>query len=383
MSLNQKTICYFDNAATTPVFDEVVDLMSDALRNTYGNPSSLHEPGRRAKVEIEQSRRKIAGLLNARSSEIFFTASGTEANNIALWGCFKDLGRKTFITSKLEHPSVLKPLAMLQDLFGCSVHFVNFDSKGVIDLEHLEVLLSENPNSVVSLMHANNEIGNLLPVKDVSVLCKRYGALFHCDMVQTAGKYQIDLERIPVDFASFSAHKFHGPKGIGFLFARSPNTIFGLVTGGEQERKIRAGTENTPAIVGMTKALEINQENLEENQEKISELRDYLINGIQNHLPQVKINGDYEGSALQTILNVSLPPAIDASLVVAKFDIKGICISAGSACSSGSSKPSKVLLALGANENSANIRISLSPYNTVEEVDNLLHVLNDLVGSSS
>ncbi len=383
MLVNQKTICYFDNAATTPVFEEVVELMAGILRNTYGNPSSPHEPGRRAKVEIEHSRRKISGLINARPSEIFFTASGTEANNIALWGCFKDLGRKTFITSRLEHPSVLKPLGMLQNLFGCNVQYVDFDPKGTIDLNHLRTLLVENQNSVVSLMHANNEIGNVLPIKDVAVLCRKHGALFHCDMVQTAGKYLIDLERIAVDLASFSAHKFHGPKGVGFLFVRSPNAISGLVTGGDQERKLRAGTENTPAIAAMARALEINQENLEENQKKILELRKYLIEGIINHLPQVRINGDYYGSALPTIINISLPPTVDSSLVVAKFDIKGVCISAGSACSSGSSKPSKVLQELGADDKSASIRISISQSNTKHEADLLLSVLEETISGTS
>jgi cysteine desulfurase len=380
MPPTQKPICYFDNAATTPVFEEVVELMADVLRNTYGNPSSLHEPGRKAKVEIELARRKIAGLFNARPSEIFFTGSGTEANNIALWGCYKDLGRKTFITSKLEHPSVLKPLEMLQNLLGCKVLYVNYDSKGVLDLEHLNVLLAENQNAVVSLMHANNEIGNLLPVKDVADLCKRHEALFQCDMVQTAGKFQIDFERLPVDFASFSAHKFHGPKGLGILFARSTNTITGLVAGGKQERQTRAGTENTPAIAGMAMALEMNHSNLEIYHQKTLELRSYILDKILTTLPQVIINGDYKGSTLHTILNVSLPSTVDASLVTARFDMSGICISAGSACSSGSSKPSKVLLALGTDEKSANIRISLSPFNTVEEADRLLHVLKDLIG---
>ncbi len=374
-----KSYCYFDNAATTPVYEEVVELMADILRNTFGNPSSLHEPGRKAKVEIEQARRKIAELVNARPSEIFFTSGGTEANNIALWGCVKDLGRKTFITSKLEHPSVLRPLKMLQSLLNCTVAYVNFNSRGVIDLEHLEALLTENKNSVVSLMHANNEIGNLLPVKDVSVICKRHNALFHCDMVQTAGKYNIDLERLPVDFAAFSAHKFHGPKGIGALFARSANTITSLVSGGKQERNFRAGTENTTAIVGMARALEINHQNLDVNYSKVFGIRKYILEKIQTNLPQIKINGDFDGSALHSILNVSLPPSVDASLVVAKFDIKGVCISSGSACLSGSTKPSPVIIALNASDSLPSLRISISPFNTKEEADLLLSVLQETI----
>jgi len=372
-------VYYFDNAATTPVYHEVVDLMTELLRSTYGNPSSLHEPGRKAKVEIELARRKIANLFNARPSEVFFTASGTEANNMALWGCYKDLGRKTFITSKLEHPSVLKPLEMLQKLLGCKVVFANFDSKGIIDLQHLETLLADNPNAVVSLMHANNEIGNLLPVKDVSVLCKKHGALFHCDMVQTAGKFLLDLERMPVDFASFSAHKFHGPKGIGFLYARKENVIKGLISGGSQERDTRAGTENTPAIAGMAKALEINHQNTNQNQAKVTEIRTYLVYNLLNNLRGIIINGDYEGKMIPTIINISLPSSVDSSLITARFDIEGICISAGSACSSGSSKPSKVLTNLGVDPKLPSIRVSISHLNTIEEAKKLIDCLAEVI----
>jgi cysteine desulfurase len=374
----KKPRIFFDSAATTQVFPEVAEAMCQSLLHNYGNPSSIHELGRHARVEVERSRRIVASLLNAQPGEIFFTSGGTEANNAILWGCCKDLGRHHFISSPLEHPSVLQALMALEKYMACRISYVNTDAKGIVDLVHLNHLLAANPNSVVSLMHANNEIGNILPVTQVGVLCKQYGALFHCDTVQTIGKYDINMHDVPVDYAVISAHKFHGPKGVGAMFVRNGKAFLPFTTGGAQERNMRAGTENVSGIIGLAKALEMACEERETIQAKILKIRDFLLYRLPEEIPGMTFNGDVNGSVIHTILNISLPQGIDADLLLPRLDMAGICVSTGSACSSGSNKPSHVLTALGIDQKIPNLRISFSRYNTLDEAKRLLEVLKEI-----
>lgn len=374
----EKALIYFDSAATTAVFSEVAEAMFHSLQKVYGNPSSIHEVGRHARVEVERARRSMARLVNAQPGEVFFTSGGTEAINAVLWGCFRDHSRKHFITSRLEHPAVLQTLVALEKYQGCCIQFVQTDDKGVVDLNHLEQLLENNPGAVVSLMHANNEIGNLLPVKEVGALCSRFGALFFCDTVQTAGKLALDLGQLPFDFAVLSAHKFHGPKGVGVMYVRSGRSFGPFVAGGAQERNMRAGTENVPGIVGMARAFELVHADMEPVANKIEEIRTLLISQLSARIPGIGFNGDTHGSSIHSILNVSLPPGIDADLLLPRLDLAGICVSTGSACSSGSNKPSHVLKALGIDQKIPNLRISFSRFNTLAEAERLVEVLEEI-----
>ncbi len=372
-------VIYFDNAASTPVDDEVLDHVQHLMRNTYGNPSSLHWYGREARVVVEQSRRTVARLLNVSPAEIFFTSGGTEANNAVLWGCCKDLGIKHFITSPLEHPAVLKTLEQLQSLMGIHIHFVNVGPAGHVDLDHLESLLKQHTPAVVSLMHANNEIGNLLPVKAVSDLCQRYQALFHSDTVQTVGKLAMDMKQPAMDFAVASAHKFHGPKGAGFMYVGSASFFKHFITGGGQERNMRGGTENVYGIAGTAKALEVAHRRMTEDKQHISLLKKKCVSLLRQKVPSISFNGDTEGSSLHTIINVTLPEGLDAEMLLPNLDIAGICVSTGSACASGSDRGSYVLEALGADMQRPSVRISFSRYNTMEEVRQFVDVLTALV----
>ncbi len=376
------SIIYFDNAATTQMPEEVIKVIADCMRDVYGNPSSVHEFGRRARVVVEQSRRTIARLLNASPSEIFFTSGGTEANNAILWGCCKDLGRRSFITCKLEHPAVLQPLKTLKEIIGVEVHFVRHHPNGHVCLDHLEELLKAHPSSVVSLMHANNEIGNLLPLKDVAALCHQYDALFHSDTVQTMGKFHMDMSNDVLDFAAASAHKFHGPKGVGFMYIKKGHALTPFVSGGGQEREMRAGTENVYGIAGMAKALEMAHLDLESDQKHISSLKQVCMTLLREKMPGVAFYGDAVGGSLHTILNISLPVGKQSDMLFPALDIRGICVSSGSACSSGSIKKSSVLQALNANPEKPSIRVSFSRYNTLEEVRRFVQNLSDIHQSS-
>ncbi len=366
---------YLDNAASTPMHDEVITAIIEQMREVYGNPSSVHEQGRRARVLIEQSRRTIARLLHVTPAEIFFTSGGTEANNAILWGCCKDLGRRHYITSRLEHPAVLKCLESLETHMGAKVHFVNVEKNGHINLDHLDELLQQCPASVVSLMHANNEVGNLLPLNAVSELCRRQDALFHSDTVQTIGKLDLDLDISGIDFAVASAHKFHGPKGAGFMFMRSGNSFKPFINGGGQERNMRAGTENLHGIVGMAKALEVAHREQDADRKAITALKEECIRMLNQKIPNIRFNGDTCGSSLHTIINASLPPALDAEMLLPAMEMAGICISAGSACASGVSKGSQVLTAMGADSERPSLRISFSRYNTMADVTKLVETL--------
>jgi len=374
----KNSMIYFDSAATTRVFPEVAKLMYEALLRNYGNPSSIHEAGRHARVEVERARRTVAGLLNVRPGEVFFTSGGTESNNAILWGCCKDLGHKHFISSRLEHPSVLQTLQALERYMGCQVSFVETNRKGLIDLDHLEELLKETPASVISLMHANNEIGNILPVIEVKSLSEKYGALFHSDTVQTVGKMEVDIQQLGFDFAVVSGHKFHGPKGVGAMYVKSGTRLEAFMQGGAQERMMRAGTENVYGILGMAKALELSCSEMSTIRESIKEIKDYLLKKLQEEIPGLSFNGDARGNSLHSILNISLPQGVDADLLLPRLDMAGICISTGSACSSGSNKPSHVLTALGVDQKIPNLRISFSRYNTLDEAKRLVEVLKEI-----
>lgn len=361
---------YFDNAATTQVAPEVLDVMVPILRDNYGNPSSSHSFGRTTKAVIEKARRSIAKHLNASPGEVFFTSGGTEADNMAIRGCVLDLGVKHIITSTIEHHAVIHSVERLADLRGTRISYVQLDQKGNVDLKHLEELLQEEPNTLVSLMHANNEIGNLLPLKEVGEICGRYNAWFHSDTVQTMGHYTFDVQDINVHFITGSAHKFHGPKGVGFMYCNSEAMIKALIQGGSQERNMRGGTENLYGIVGLGKALDLAYEDLDEHMTHIKSIKQHMINRLREEIPGVEFNGmsgDVENS-LYTVLNVSFPENDKGELLLFSLDMEGIAASSGSACSSGSDAGSHVLRAIG-RADKPSVRFSFGRYNTIEEVD--------------
>lgn len=378
---------YFDNAATTPLREEVVAAMQKTLKNSFGNPSSTHSFGREAKSKVELSRKTIAKLLGVTSSEIFFTSGGTEADNLILTSAVRDLGVKTVITSAVEHHAVLHTVAYLQKHYGITVLFVNLLEKGEIDLVHLETLLKQqNDKTLVSLMHVNNEIGNLLPLKKVGNLCKQYNALFHSDTVQSVGHYDINFSEVNIDFAAVSAHKFHGPKGVGFAVIKKPHVLHSIIHGGEQEKGLRAGTEAVYSIVGLSEALSVSLSNLPSEKKYIQELKSYFINELQKAVPEVKFNGlsNHLDKSSYTIVNVLLPVLHEkATMLPFELDLKGIACSKGSACQSGSNKDSHVLEAIQSSEEKAysSLRFSFSVFNTKEEVDYVIEVLKQFVFS--
>jgi len=377
-------IVYFDNAATTRLRDEVIETMARVLRSSYGNPSSTHSVGRDAKALIEQSRKHIASFFNVSSSEICFTSGGTEADNLILRSAVRDLGVKTIITSKIEHHAVLHTAEKLSEEFDIALKFVNINADSSIDLSHLESLLKEQNNTLVSLMHINNEIGTVLDIKTIAELCKTHSALFHSDTVQSVGHYVMDLQTIPIDFMVASAHKFHGPKGVGFAFIRKNSGLKSLIIGGEQERGLRAGTESLHNIVGLDKALELSYKNLETEKKQIQSLKQYFIDQLRVHIPNIAFNGlsdDMEKSTY-TLVNLRLPISPDkAAMLQFQLDLKGIACSKGSACQSGSSQKSHVLSEiLDDNElNKPSVRFSFSCFNTKEEVDYVVEVLKEFL----
>lgn len=370
---------YFDNAATTPLDPEVVKVMTEIMSNQYGNPSSIHSHGRQAKTLIEQSRKNVAKIFHTSPSEIFFTSGGTESDNMALIRSAEDLGVKNIISSPLEHHAVLHTLDDLQKKEKVSVHYLSVDEKGMIDFAQLESLLSQLPNSLVSLMHGNNEIGNLTDLAKVSELCRSHAALFHSDTVQTVGHYEINLSELDIDFITGSAHKFHGPKGVGFIYINGRNKINPLIYGGAQERNMRGGTENIYGIAGLSKALEISSQNRKKHFEQIQTLKNYMIGQLQDKIPGIIFNGltDTEQS-LCTILNVSLPCESLMDMLLFNIDIKGISASGGSACSSGSELGSHVLNAIQPSRALPSVRFSFSKYNTIEEVDFTVETLKQI-----
>ena len=367
--------CYFDNAATTRVRSEVVEKMVDVLKNNYGNPSSAHSYGRPSKSLIELSRKEIAAHLNVSASEIIFTSGGTEADNLILRSAARDLKIKHFISSKIEHHAVIHTLHELEKDYNVKVSFVKLDKNGDIDYDNLNELLSKSKDRcMVSLMHVNNEIGNMLDLEKVSKICNKHEALFHSDTVQSVGHYKMDLSKIKIDFIVASAHKFHGPKGIGFAYINKSSSIRPLIFGGMQERGYRAGTESVHNISGMSEALNISMEKLDKETKYISGLKNYFIKKLKSSIKDIEFNGlsgDMKKSTY-TLLNVRFPiEESKAEMFLFKLDLKGIACSKGSACQSGSDAGSHVLNEISSDDelNKSSIRFSLSIYNKKEDID--------------
>jgi cysteine desulfurase len=363
---------YLDNAATTPMDTRVIDFMYKSMQENFGNPSSTHQFGRTAKSLIETARKNISKQFNVSSSEIIFTAGGTEANNLILFNAVNNLKVTRIITSKIEHHAVLHVAEQLQKTKDISIDFINVDEFGVIDFTHLEKLLSEEKEkTLVSLMHINNEIGNILDLKKVSDLCIKYNALFHSDTVQTIGHYPLDLQEIPIDFITASAHKFHGPKGVGFAFFKKGFGILPLFFGGNQEKGARSSTENVHAILAMDKAISYCYTELEKDRKQIEELKQYFISQLKEISPEIEFNGlsnNLEKSSF-TILNTRFPTS--NAFLLFMLDLAGIAVSGGSACQSGSNSGSHVLQeVLNDNEsNKTSVRFSFSKFTTKEELD--------------
>jgi cysteine desulfurase len=369
---------YLDNAATTKIDPEVIRAMLPVLENVHGNPSSIHKDGREARAIIEQCRKDIAAHFNASPSEIFFTSGGTEADNMILRGAVNDLGIERIITSPMEHHAVLHTVEFLKEQ-GVELLLVKGNEKGQLDMEELKAILPSDKKTLLSLMHANNEVGNLIPLAKIGALCKEHGVLFHSDTVQTMGHYRFDLEAIHLDFATCSAHKLHGPKGIGFIYIRNTNKLKPMLTGGAQERNMRAGTENIYGIVGLAKSLELAYSHLEEHEAHIREIKGYMIEELKRAIPEVKFNGDCcSEDSLYTVLNVSFPPTEMNEMFLFNLDIAGISASGGSACSSGTQVGSHVLQALQASPDRPSIRFSFSRYNSKEDIDKTIAVLKKM-----
>ncbi len=376
---------YLDNAATTQIREEVVDRMAGVMKNVYGNPSSTHAFGRSAKTLIEQARKTVAGILNVAASEIIFTSGGTEADNLILNSAVRDLAVKRIITSKIEHHAVLYTLDKLHEVHGVELQYVNLDACGNVELDHLESLLdASEEKTLVSLMHVNNEVGNLLDIKKAGEICRSKNALFHSDTVQSVGHYKMDFSEIPVDFTAVSAHKFHGPKGVGFAYIRKNSGLQPLIFGGEQERGFRAGTEAVHNIVGLEEALKLAYKDLDEEKKYITSLKRHFKDLLQKEIPGVKFNGECGDFARSTytLLNVCLPMTPEKSLMLLfQLDLHGIACSKGSACQSGSDKGSHVLSAFLPEEDlkKPSLRFSFSRYNTKEEVDYVVRVLKEFM----
>lgn len=360
---------YFDNAATTPLRPEVLEAMMPYLTESYGNPSSIHQEGRKTRAAIEAARKKVAQLIGASTGEIFFTSGGTESNNMAIKCAVRDLGVKRIITSIAEHHCVKHSVEHLRSMELVKVDYVKLDEYGLPDITHLEELLSvSDVPTLVTLMHANNEIGSMLDLPAVSALCRQYGAFLHSDTVQTVGHYPVNVQNVPIDFISGAAHKFFGPKGVGFIYINNRCDIHPYIDGGSQERNMRAGTENIAGIVGLAKALELAMDEFESDMTYVSELKDYMKAQLLEVCPDARINGHPEDN-LYSVLSVSFPPGPYSELLIMSLDIAGISVSGGSACSSGAESQSHVMEAIGHPANRKTVRFSFCGKNTKEEVD--------------
>lgn len=369
---------YLDNAATTPLAPEVLEVMIPILSNEFGNPSSTHYYGRQAKASIETSRRKIAKLLNCQPSEIIFTSGGTEADNMALYSSVHQMGVKHIITSAIEHHAVGHTAEAIEKEGLARISYVKLDAKGNVDLADLEHLLQTEDKTLVSLMHANNEISTLLPLQKVSQLCRKYDALFHSDTVQTMGHYPFDLQELDIDFITGAGHKFHGPKGIGFLYINKKAKAEALIHGGAQERGLRGGTENIYGIVGIAKALELAYEDVAGHQNHVQGLKSYMIDQLNTIFDDVYIHGESNPEkSLYTVLNVCFPKTDKTGMLLFTLDLKGVACSGGSACSSGAAKGSHVLEGINADPNRPNVRFSFSRYTTKEEIDFALKMIKE------
>lgn len=373
---------FFDNAATTPLAPAVAEAMHQAMLSLPGNPSAIYAEGRSARAAVEQARKTVAGLLGASIGEIFFTSGGTESNNMALKCAVRDLGVRRIISSPLEHHCVLHTLQRLQGAGHAQVLHVATGPQGQIDLAHLEALLAEEgaPPTLVSLMHANNEIGTMIDLPAVAALCQAHGALFHSDTVQTLGYFPIDLSSVPVSFLSGSAHKFNGPKGVGFVYVSNRNIVQPFIDGGSQERNMRGGTENVYGIIGLAKALELAYAQLPSRQAHISALREHFRQALCAHFPDVEFNGDLSGPHHYKILSASFPPSPRAEMLLFNLDIAGISVSGGSACSSGIDVGSHVIAALHGDSPRQTLRFSFGYQNTMAEADRVIQELARVLG---
>lgn len=369
---------YLDNAATTKLDEEVFNAMLPFMKEEFGNPSSIHSFGRKTRTAIEGARKLVAKYLNVTPAEIFFTSGGTEADNMAIVEAIETYGIKHAISSKIEHHAVEHTLATLEKEGKVKVSWVNLDTNGNVDLNHLEELLKNNERSLVSLMHANNEIGTLLPIKKVGELCEKYNALFHSDTVQTMGHYKLDLQNLKVHFVTCAAHKFHGPKGVGFLYINHNVKIKPFINGGAQERNMRGGTENVYGIVGLAKAFELANEHMDEHQSHIKGLKSYMKEQLEKNIEGMDFNGETGENGLYTVLNCRFPHHPDAEMLLFNLDIAGIAASGGSACSSGSNQGSHVLRGIGIDMSRPSVRFSFSKYNTKEEIDSVVKKLKEM-----
>ena len=371
---------YLDNAATTRLDPQVLEAMLPLMTEEFGNPSSIHWHGRKVKTYIEKARKTVAGLLNTSPAEIFFTSGGTEADNTAIRCAIESYQLTHAITSKIEHHAVLHTLEHLAHAGIIELSFVNLDEKGHIDLTHLEELLKNNPRSLVSLMHGNNEVGNLLDLETVGDLCEKYNALFHSDTVQTMGHYVHDLQKLKNHFLVGASHKFFGPKGVGFLYVNADTKINPFIYGGAQERNMRGGTENVYGIVGLAKALELAYQGMDSHRQHIEGLKSRMIQRLKENIADIRFNGNSANleHSLYTVLNVSFPPREDNDMLLFNLDIARISCSGGSACSSGTNIGSHVLGALKADASRGNVRFSFGKYNTVEEIDYVVEVLTEM-----
>jgi cysteine desulfurase len=374
---------YFDNAATTPIAEEVINAMLPVLRGQFGNPSSIHAEGRSVRATVEAARKAVARCIGAGTGEIFFTSGGTESNNMAIKCAVRDLGVRRIISSPTEHHCGTHAIETVKNQKGVEIVWLSVDAHGRIDYQELEQKLLESSGikTLVSLMHANNEIGTMIDLARVSAICQAHGALLHSDTVQTVGHFPVDVQKVPVNFLSGAAHKFHGPKGVGFIYINPASPIKPFIDGGAQERNMRGGTENVYGIVGLSKALELACAEMEARTEKILDVRNYLKTRLLEEFEDIQFNGDPDGESLYTVLSVSFAPSPKNELLLLSLDIAGISCSGGSACSSGSEKGSHVLEAIEADPARKSIRFSFSHYNTREEVDFVVEKLRAILPS--
>ncbi len=371
---------YFDNAATTLLDPLVLDTMLPFLTEKFGNPSSIYSYGRETRMAIEQARKTVATLLHAHPAEIFFTSGGTESSNAAIRASIQDLGCRHIITSPLEHHATLHTVMYFQERGEARLHFLNVLPDGHLDLDQLDKLLNSlGEKTLVSLMHANNETGNLLDLEKVAEICKKHQAIFHSDTVQTLGHYAFNLSNLPVHFITGASHKFHGPKGVGMLYINERIKVRPNIHGGSQERNMRAGTENVYGIVGFAKALELATKRMEEDSQYINGLRIYMAEALKKEIPGVQFNGDAFGKTLYTILSVSFPKSEKTEMLLFNLDINQICASGGSACTSGAQQGSHVIRAIYPDSDRATVRFSFSRYNNRKEVDEVISRLKTIV----
>lgn len=371
---------YLDNAATTSLDPGVLEVMMPYLTDKFGNPSSIYSYGRETRLAVETARKTVAKFLNAHPAEIFFTSGGTESSNTAITASVHDLHCTHIISSRIEHHATLHTIENLFHRGKVALSYVNLLPDGHIDMVDLERLLIDSPDkSLVTLMHANNEIGNMLDMHAVGNLCKLYGAIFHSDTVQTLGHFPLDLRKMPVHFITGAGHKFHGPKGVGMLYINENVKIKPYIHGGSQERNMRAGTENLYGIVGFAKALEIGMDNYEKDSTYIGDLKMYMIDQLKKHIHGVAFNGDPLGKSLYAVLSVSLPKTEKSEMILFNLDINNICASGGSACTSGADQGSHVIRAINNNPNQVTVRFSFSKHNRKEEIDYVVEKLKELI----